>query len=57
MKLVFASSDTFIRASDGMCGVRPIGGGHNGGLNVTGIFELGSFVNVCPGARQKRCAL
>lgn len=43
----------FIQASDGTCwGVGLKGDGHNGDLNVTGIFEWRSFVNVCPWARE-----
>lgn len=35
-----------------MLGVSLEGDGHNSDLNVTGIFERLSFVNVCPWARE-----
>lgn len=39
-----------------MLGVSLKGDGHNGDLNVTGIFERRSFVNVCPRARENSLA-
>lgn len=35
-----------------MLGVSLAGDGHNGDLNVIGIFQLRSFVSICPQARE-----